>query len=572
MSDNSKGLMPMCRFYEDDAYEQSEVIDKSKGLQPMIEVLSEEEAKKRIREIQPRASNQKRQLGLQPMIIPLPEGLTVIPKNTKEKDCEIQKSDSKSVNTQGTIVPDDVISYIPCNCDSVDTSAFHQKHPENAIGWTELYLRATRKEIIHSADEKTFRCWNGFYWATFSNEELIEDIVFVIKQYYYYSYQTPLEDDAIKSGKFQSIKEIAELIKSLKGKKSNEFNTAKHCICVKNGVYSFDDGILYPHSAYKDNYITYMINVEYIPNYTDTVFTDFINSIMLDYENASCLQRIYGYPLLGEPNEQVCFILKGNGANGKSTLNTAVQNLMGALSTVIRIEYFTGNANTNPDAPSPSTYQLKGKLYAFTSEGKSGATLNDATVKKHIGGGKLIARKPYGNLVEFDSKFVLFFDTNHLPHFSEGGYSMERRIIIIPFPATFKGDSVNKDMNKLLDTYSCKMALLSWLIDGARVYKQYGFMLTERILNETRQYFLSEDTIGMFLQEAIVEDANGKVTMMDLYNSYKLYCDQLLVSAKNKDTFCKHSALKKYESKRSGKIGRYKVGLRLKAEFDIMKG
>lgn len=149
---------------------------------------------------------------------------------------------------------------------------------------------------------------------------------------------------------------------------------------------------------------------------------------------------------------------------------------------------------------------------------------------------------------------------------------MERRIMIIPFPATFKGANLNKDMNKLLDTYSCKMALLAWLIDGARAYKQYGFMFTDRILNATHQYSISEDTIGMFLQEAVIDDPDGKVTMMDLYNSYKLYCDQLLVTAKSKDTFCKHSGLKKYESKRSGKIGRYKVGLRLKCEFDSMKG
>lgn len=571
MNNNPKGLQPLCHFYNNDAYVKPEITDKEKELPPMIEILSEEEDKQRIRELPPCSSDEKRRSELPPLIITLPEEPEVASKNALNNSCAVNQPQLRNVNNQKMLAPSNIISYIPY-CDKLDIAPFNQIHPENTIGWTELYLEVTQKEIIYNVDEKIFRCWNEFYWKTFSNEEIMADIVFVIKQYYYYSYQTSLENDAVKSGKFQTVKEIFELVKSLKGKKSNEFDTAKHCVCVKNGVYSFDDNRLYPHSAYKYNYITYMIDVEYKPGYPDATFTNFINSIMLDYENASCLQKIYGYPLLGEPNEQVCFILKGDGANGKSTLNTAVQNLVGSLATVINIEYFTGNANTNPNAPSPSTYRLKDKLYAFTAEGKAGATLNDATVKKHIGGGKLVARKPYGDLVEFDSKFVLFFDTNHLPHFSEGGHSMERRIIIIPFPATFKGDSLNKNMNKLLDTYSCKMALLAWLIDGARAYKQYGFMLSERISNATHQYFLEEDTIGMFLQEAVVEDANGKVTMMDLYNAYKLYCDQRLVTAKSKDTFCKHSALKKYPNKRSGKIGRYKEGIRLKTEFDIMKG
>ena len=55
--------------------------------------------------------------------------------------------------------------------------------------------------------------------------------------------------------------------------------------------------------------------------------------------------------------------------------------------------------------------------------------------------------------------------------------------------------------------------------------------------------------------------------MMELYNAYKLYCDQNLVEAKNKDVFSKSELLKKYPSKRSGKLGRYKVGLRLKDEY-----
>ena len=122
-------------------------------------------------------------------------------------------------------------------------------------------------------------------------------------------------------------------------------------------------------------------------------------------------------------------------------------------------------------------------------------------------------------------------------------------------------------MNKLLDSESCKRAMLSWLIDGAIAYRMYGLQLTPRIIEATKQYFLTEDTIGTFFRECIIENNEGQVTMMELYNAYKLYCDQNLVEAKNKDVFSKSELLKKYPSKRSGKLGRYKVGLRLKDEY-----
>lgn len=554
---NTKKLEQMCEFHTDES---------SKKLTQMCRFLDDEDAELESAEsiISSKASKGQK---LQHMIQYLPEGFVVseeIKITDKVEKQNVPNQVSSSIEAENM---NQILSYIPYNCLNIDTLPFTQKHPENAIGWAEIFLIASSIELVYSVDEKVFRKWNGYYWMIITNEEVQKEIIIVQKQYYYHSCNTTFEDDAVRSGNFKSVKDIMEVLKSLTGMRECEFNQTKRCICVKNGVFSFDTNALYPHSAYKQSYITYMIDIDYIPGYKDDIFNSFISSIMLDYENASCLQRIYGYPLLGEPNEQLCFILKGNGANGKSTLNNAVQNVVEDLATVIRIEYFTSVTTSNPDAPSPATYQLKDKLYAFTSEGKAGISLNDAQVKKHIGGGKLIARKPYCNLVEFESKFVLFFDTNHVPHFSEGGYSMERRVVIIPFPATFKGNDLNKDMNKLLDSESCKMAMLSWLIEGAIAYKLYGLQFTPRIIEATKQYFLTEDTIGTFFRECIIEDEAGHVTMMELYSAYKLYCDQNLVEAKNKDVFSKSELLKKYPNKRSGKLGRYRTGLRLKEEY-----
>ena len=447
-----------------------------------------------------------------------------------------------------------------------DKSVFKLEYPENDTGLARRYLDATSRDIVYDVINGVFRCWNGRYWSILTEKELQKDIMLFSTQYYDHSRGTAYEAEALRSGNIHVIKAIINAIKAIKGKNQDSFNTAKNCLCLKNGIYSFENETLLPHALYKECLITSIIDINYVHGYRDPTFDYFINSIMLDEENAKCLQRIYGYPLLGDPVEQLAFFLLGSGANGKTTLNNAVQNVVGELSTVIGIEYFSSSLKSNPDAPSPSTYQLKEKLYAFTSEGKAGMSLNDATVKKNIGGGKLTGRKLRSDFVTFDSKFVLFFDTNHLPHFSEGGYSMQRRIVVIPFPATFTGSSLNKNMNKQLESENCKQALLAWLIEGAISYKKYGLQLTERIKTETVRYFAEEDSICAFFNDVIEDDPNGIIAIKVLYDSYRTYCEQNLIEPKVKDTFCKHEALKKYIPFRTGKI-RSRKGLKFKDSF-----
>ena len=269
-------------------------------------------------------------------------------------------------------------------CDNINTKRLLDPFPENDIGRAERVLAVLDIEIVYNYNDNILYFWNNKYWETIHEMKFQKKVMEIAKIYGFLSVTQDTNDDAKRCGMYSTIRTIISTIKVIKGKSSVEFNRTNKCICVKNGVFDFTRNQLCPHSYYKNAYITYMVDVDYIRNYRDEIFDNFLLSIMLDSENCTFLQTVLGYPLLGEPVEQQCYFLHGSGANGKSTLIETIQKLLGSLTTTMQIDYFTSSSSQNPNAPSPAVYQFKDKLYVFSSEVSAGADLNDAVLKKHI--------------------------------------------------------------------------------------------------------------------------------------------------------------------------------------------
>ncbi len=501
----------------------------------------------------------------------LPPMIQILPEENIDCDTSEPQEEKEDFNTeQQKVITDEAL--MPCfskfvSCNNVDRQRILEPFPANDIGRAERVLCSINTELVYNGDEEQLRHWINGHWPVLSEREFHKYIIEASKLYCVLSQSNDSRSDAVQSGMFYTIKSIGETIKSMLSKKGNEFDKTHRCVCVKNGVYDFNRKALFTHESYKNAYITYRLDVDYIPEYRDMTFDNFILSIMGDKENCLFLQKVFGYAFIGDPIEQQCFFLQGDGANGKSTLIEAIQNVVGPLATTMKVEYFVSSSMSNPNAPSPATYQFKDKLFVFSSEVPAGAVLNDAVLKKHIGGGKLIGRKLYGNMVEFENKSVLFFDANHMPHFRDGGYAMERRITVIPFPMKFDASNIDLHMSEKLASDSCKKAILAWLIEGALLYIKEGLTSTARVEYATLDYFSGENTIKAFFKDAIVDDYNCKTSVNNLYEAYLYYCNQNLLPSKSKDVFSKSAEINKYPAGRNNILGRHRIGLRLRTEY-----
>ena len=340
------------------------------------------------------------------------------------------------------------------------------------------------------------------------------------------------------------------------------FNQNENLLCLANCIFSFADFQVHNFSEFKLHYITSAINCNLNLNARSDILNHFLCSIMVDKENVEFLQTIFGYALMGNPIHQIGFLLEGSGSNGKSTLLDAIDHLLDDLMGSLPVSYFMLGPNENSNRPDPSTYSIKGKHIIYTSEANSSSFLNEGKVKKIIDGLQLTGRPPYGQQSTFKNNATLFFDTNHLPHFKDGGFAVSRRLMVVPFPVTFTHDMVDPYLLQKLTSHSVQEALLLWLICGsARAYYIGKLLPTQRVINATEKFFDEEDTVKQFLTYRTTPEPGYKTPMFDLYEAYKDFCKTNGYIYKSMNSFSKTKHVKKIPGSH-GKI-RYKHNIKL---------
>src|SRR5439155_27236249 len=67
--------------------------------------------------------------------------------------------------------------------------------------------------------------------------------------------------------------------------------------------------------------------------------------------------------------------------------------------------------------------------------------------------------------------------------------------------------------------------ILKWILDGCAAWQRDGLRPPPEVLTATRGYRLEMDTLGAFLRECCVVDADATVAFKDLYAAYLSWCD-----------------------------------------------
>lgn len=394
-------------------------------------------------------------------------------------------------------------------------------------------------QYICVEQNKVYYMWNGYIWEEKNYMEFKRSVIDIVQNRYKYvcKNKTNVDINYIRNG--CNDKKITDIINIINVKiyiSESLLNNDRGLLCVKNGIYDISKQYLYPLIEFKDRYITRMINVPYEPDIKNmcNVFHNFIMDIMSgDIALADFLQRAFGYALIGNPIEQKCIMLVGNGANGKTTLIEAISNLLGndyctSMSKKVLMNEDTGSANN----ASPSIMQLRGKRMAFTSELKRNERIVESQFKKIIGGGKLTGRALYKDMTEFENETTVFIDTNHLPSIETAGSSSEyaifRRIEIVPFKRMFSEEERDPNLPDLLQTELVQREILAWLIEGTVKYYTNKLLPTEEMLLIKQRFMQSENSILRFSEACIYKTNCDKdfVSSRSLYECYLEFCNQ----------------------------------------------
>jgi putative DNA primase/helicase len=235
-----------------------------------------------------------------------------------------------------------------------------------------------------------------------------------------------------------------------------------------------------------------------------------------DFGIITFVQRLMGYAATGSCREHLLPIFWGKGANGKSTLTTAVMDVLGQdyAGPIAHSLLFAETKDSHPTAVA----DLYGKRIAVTHELDSGTRLAEGLVKNLTGGDRLKARRMREDLWQFTPTHTLFLATNTKPIVRGTDDGIWRRLKLIPF--TVQIPEAERD-TRLGDKLRAEApGILAWIVAGARDWYQHGLDTPASVQAATTAYRSASDVIGEYLAARCIVDPTSKTTAKALYENF----------------------------------------------------
>jgi len=235
-----------------------------------------------------------------------------------------------------------------------------------------------------------------------------------------------------------------------------------------------------------------------------------------DKELVDFIWRSVGYSITGVTDEQVMFLLYGEGANGKGTFVRALRNAFGQYGHNTPMSTFDRTSKNQIPA---DVADLNGKRFVTASEITEGAEFNEERVKSLTGQDELTARHLYGQFFSFVPKCKLWLSVNHRPEVRDDTLAFWRRMRLIPFETSFlMGKGRNNDLDIELEKES--ELILAWAIQGAIEWQKRSLEPPKSVLAATAQYKSESNVMEEFITERCFRNTELWVNGNELYHDY----------------------------------------------------
>lgn len=282
---------------------------------------------------------------------------------------------------------------------------------------------------------------------------------------------------------------------------------------VANGTLDLLRGQLRPPD--RSDFISRRANAPFVPgSVPNGIWDEFLEQVLPDPEIRQFLARAVGYSLTGAVNEHVMFVLVGDGANGKSTFVEAIRYALGDYSWQADPDLLVQRHSAHPTGIA----DLEGHRFVTVSEIDKGAALSEATVKRLIGGDRIVARRMHGNFREFEPCHKLWLATNYLPSVRGRDEGIWRRLCVIPFEQHIAPRHQDKALLDKLRSASAEV--LEWAILGLHAWRSEGLAPPSAIVGAAQEYRLMHSPLGQFLRESTVRDPQSSTKASALYDRY----------------------------------------------------
>jgi len=276
--------------------------------------------------------------------------------------------------------------------------------------------------------------------------------------------------------------------------------------------------------------------------------------------------RWLGYICTGSVREEAFLFLHGAPASGKSTFVEAIaailgNSLVGGYAVKTRIELFL---ETRHDRPG-DLHVLHGARFAHCSETEEGRHWKSALLKESTGGDTLVGERKYENIFTFKPSHKLVAHGNHRPHLRNADEGVRRRMHLLEYHGSIAEADRDTDFKHKLEAeypailYSMGQGCLDWRRCG-------GLKKPAAIAAAVDTYFEAEDSIGAWIEEALVADSAAVTPVGEAYEAFSEYIEKQGESVPSKKRFSTMMQQRGFEPvKKAG--ARCLTGFRLKPGF-----
>ena len=317
------------------------------------------------------------------------------------------------------------------------------------------------------------------------------------------------------------------------------FDTQPNLLNCRNCVLDLETGDKLEHDS--SLLLSKCINASYDSTASTATFETFIEQIMQgDKDKALYLQMIMGYALTGTAEQEECYFMYGKSTrNGKSTLLSTIEHMMGDYAANIQPESLAMKDKKNGSAPTPDIARLKGIRFLHCGEPPKRMRLDAALLKGLTGGDTQTARFLHEADFEFKPVFKLMLNTNYLPLVMDDTAFSSQRIKVIEFNRHFEESEQDIDLKRKLTTDENLSGILNWCYDGLAFYRGNNNRLTvpASVTAATAEYRKNSDKMASFIEECLVQSEGGVVTGKRAYEVFVAWCRDNGYGCESKSNF-----------------------------------
>ena len=292
-------------------------------------------------------------------------------------------------------------------------------------------------------------------------------------------------------------------------------------IAFRNGIYDVVSQTLLPFSP--DYIITNKIEWDYNPGAYSKVVDDILTKISCaDPKIRAILEEMIGYTFYRRNELGKAFILVGPQSNGKSTLQSMIQQLLGSEN--------ISSLDLSDLGERFKTAELYGKLANIGDDIGDKYIDDNNMFKTVVTGGRVIAEKKGQDPFEFKPYTKCVFSANNIPKTRDKTGAVKRRLIIVPFDRVFSPKDADYDpyagYKVLNGTPECSVdENMSYMINLGlvglhRVLMNNAFTTSEKVTEKLEEYDKDCNPIKLWYDEIGGVSAIDMEPTSDVYANY----------------------------------------------------